>query len=116
MVGRGTFVSAVGADNPDKSELTPGLMAEAAIVTDSTAQCLAMGDLHHAIASGLTIEDLVRAELAEVLTGATQGRRSPEEIIIFDSTGTGLQDVAAAAAIYQRCAGRGVASVSLAGV
>jgi ornithine cyclodeaminase/alanine dehydrogenase-like protein (mu-crystallin family) len=116
MVGRGTFVSAVGADNPDKSELTSGLMAQAAIVTDSTAQCLAMGDLHHAIASGLTVESLVRAELAEVLTGATQGRRSPEEIIIFDSTGTGLQDVAAAAAIYQRCAGRGVASVSLAGV
>ena len=105
MVVPGTFIAAVGTDNPGKSEIAPRLMAASTVVTDVTAQCANMGDLHHAIAAGAMTEANVHAELAEVLVGARPGRRSPEEIIIFDSTGTGLQDVAAAAAIYERCTG-----------
>jgi ornithine cyclodeaminase/alanine dehydrogenase-like protein (mu-crystallin family) len=104
MVAPGTFIAAVGADNPDKSEIATGLMAQAKVVTDVTAQCAVMGDLHHAIEAGAMAVTDVHAALAEVLVGAKAGRTSPEEIIIFDSTGTGLQDVAASAAIYERCA------------
>lgn len=103
MIGPGTFIAAIGADNPHKNELTPRLMAEGKVVTDITEQCAEMGDLHHAIRAGAMIEADVLAELGQILTGATVGRTSREEIIIFDSTGTGLQDVAAAAAIYERC-------------
>jgi ornithine cyclodeaminase/alanine dehydrogenase-like protein (mu-crystallin family) len=109
MVSPGTFIAAVGSDNPDKSEVAPALMAAAKVVTDVTAQCASMGDLHHAIAAGAMSKADVHAELGEVLVGEKSGRDSPDEIIIFDSTGTGLQDVAAAAAIFERCAG--VASV-----
>lgn len=105
MVGPGTFIAAVGADKPEKSELTPALLAAAAVVTDVTTQCAEMGDLRHAIAAGAMSEADVRAELSELLIGEKAGRRSPDEIIIFDSTGTGLQDVAAAAIIYERCSG-----------
>lgn len=105
IINPGTFIAAVGADNPDKSEISPRLMAAATVVTDITAQCSTMGDLHHAIEAGDMTEADVHAELAEVLVGAGMGRTSPEEIIIFDSTGIGLQDVAAAAAIYKRCIG-----------
>lgn len=105
MVAPGTFIAAVGADNPAKSEISPQLMAAATIVTDVTTQCSTMGDLHHAIAAGVLTEADVHAELAEVLVGARSGRSTPQEIIIFDSTGTGLQDVAAAAVIYERCIG-----------
>jgi ornithine cyclodeaminase/alanine dehydrogenase-like protein (mu-crystallin family) len=99
----GTFIAAIGADNPEKSEISPALMAAATVVTDVTSQCAEMGDLHHAIVAGcMTLAD-VHAELGQLLVGAKSGRTDPEEIIIFDSTGTGLQDVAAAAAIYERC-------------
>jgi ornithine cyclodeaminase/alanine dehydrogenase-like protein (mu-crystallin family) len=50
----------------------------------------------------------VRAELADVVTGRKPGRESPEEIVVFDSTGTALQDVAAAALAYQRARASGV--------
>jgi ornithine cyclodeaminase/alanine dehydrogenase-like protein (mu-crystallin family) len=42
--------------------------------------------------------------------GRKPGRRSPDEITIFDSTGTALQDVAAAALVYENAdkTGRGV--------
>jgi ornithine cyclodeaminase/alanine dehydrogenase-like protein (mu-crystallin family) len=105
MVGPGTFVAAVGADNASKSEIDPMLMAAAKVVTDVTVQCASMGELHHAIAAGAMSKADVHAELAEVLVGEKSGRDLPDEIIIFDSTGTGLQDVAAVAAIYDRCVG-----------
>jgi ornithine cyclodeaminase/alanine dehydrogenase-like protein (mu-crystallin family) len=35
------------------------------------------------------------------------GRRSGDEIIVFDSTGTALQDVAAAAVVYERALASG---------
>lgn len=114
MVRPGTFIAAVGADSPDKSEIDPRLMATATVVADVRAQGVEMGDLHQAIAAGVMAEADVHAELAELLIGTKAGRTSPEEVIIFDSTGTGLQDVAAAAAIYERCRGDGsVRSVSL---
>src|SRR5262249_35275312 len=94
------FVAAVGADNPDKQELDPRLMAAGRVVTDITEQCAAIGDLHHALEAGVMARDEVHAELAELVAGHKPGRRSPEEITIFDSTGTALQDVAAAAVVY----------------
>jgi alanine dehydrogenase len=48
--------------------------------------------------------------LRQVVAGVRPGRLSDDEIVIFDSTGMALEDVAAAAAVYERAvrAGRGV--------
>jgi ornithine cyclodeaminase/alanine dehydrogenase-like protein (mu-crystallin family) len=102
MVRPGTFVAAVGADNEHKQEIDPQLMAQATVVTDLTEQACAIGDLHHAIDAGALSRADVHAELGEVVAGAKRGRSHEHEIIVFDSTGTGLQDVAAAAAVYRR--------------
>lgn len=109
-VAPGTFVAAVGADNEQKQELEPALMAAATIVVDSLEQCAAIGDLHHALAAGAVSLGQVHAELAQVVAGQKPGRRSAEEITIFDSTGVAIEDVAAAAAVYEKAmaAGRGV--------
>jgi len=98
-VSPGTFIAAIGADNPHKSEIHPDLMASAKVVTDLTSQAIAMGDLHHA--PGVA----VHAELGEILAGRKPGRESDAEIIVFDSTGIAIQDVAAAACAYQRAVG-----------
>jgi len=106
----GAFVAAVGADNEHKQELEPALMAAATIVVDSLEQCAAIGDLHHALASGAVSIGQVHAELSEVVAGRKPGRRSAEEITIFDSSGVAIEDAAAAAAVYEKAvaAGRGV--------
>ncbi|HET9766591.1 MAG TPA: ornithine cyclodeaminase family protein [Thermoanaerobaculia bacterium] len=108
-VSPGAFVAGVGADNEEKHELAPGLLARAAVVTDVLAQCERMGDLHHAIAAGALRREDVRAELGEVIAGRCAGRTSPDEVVVFDSTGMALQDVAAAVVVYERAvaAGRG---------
>jgi alanine dehydrogenase len=101
-VRAGAFVAAVGADNPLKQELDPGLLASNKVVVDVMEQCAAIGDLHHALAAGVMGKSDVYAELGAVVAGRTPGRTSEEEIIIFDSTGTALQDVAAARAVYEK--------------
>jgi alanine dehydrogenase len=114
FVGPGTFVAAVGADSPDKSEVDPRLMAGALVVADVLDQCAIMGDLRRAIASGLMTADDVHAELGDLVTGRMPGRTSAAQITLFDSTGTALQDVAAAALVYERASsGTGFASISL---
>jgi ornithine cyclodeaminase/alanine dehydrogenase-like protein (mu-crystallin family) len=104
----GTFIAAVGADNEYKSELFPELFPLAKVVTDITAQCAVMGDLHHAIEKNFMSADAVYAQLGEIIAGKKPGRISPEEIVIFDSTGTALQDVAAAAIVYEKAISKGM--------
>jgi ornithine cyclodeaminase/alanine dehydrogenase-like protein (mu-crystallin family) len=109
-VAPGAFVAAVGADNPDKQELDPGLLAASTVVVDVLESCAELGELHHALEAGLMTRAGVHATLAEVVAGRKPARRSPQEVIVFDSTGTALQDVAAAALVYERAseAGRGL--------
>ncbi|MEQ1619303.1 MAG: ornithine cyclodeaminase family protein [Terricaulis sp.] len=106
----GAFIAAVGADNPSKNEITPALMARSTVVCDSTAQCAAMGDLHHALEAGAVSREQVHAELSEVASGVKPGRLSAEEIVVFDSTGLAVQDAAAASMAYLRAQqeGRGL--------
>jgi alanine dehydrogenase len=72
------------------------------VVTDSTAQCAAIGDLHHAIAAGAMHVDDVRSELGLVAADPVRGRHDASEIVIYDSTGVAFQDVVAAALVYDR--------------
>jgi alanine dehydrogenase len=106
----GTFIAAVGADNEAKQELDPHLLAAGKVVVDSLEQCAVIGDLKLALQRGLMTRADVHAELGEVIGGRKPGRASAEEIIVFDSTGTALQDVAAAAIVYERAikSGRGL--------
>jgi len=98
----GTFIAAMGADSPEKQELDPLLMASSKVVVDILEQCERVGELHHALDAGVMHREQVHAQLGEIITGKKSGRTSPEEITIFDSTGTALQDVAAAAAVYEK--------------
>ena len=98
----GMFLAAVGADSPDKQELDTQLLATSTVVVDLLEQCMNVGELHHALADKIVSIDDVHAEMSAIVNGDKPGRTSRDEIIIFDATGTALQDTAAAAAIYSR--------------
>ena len=109
-VAPGTFIAAVGADSESKHEISRDLMKAGTVVVDVLEQCAAIGDLHHAIEAGRMSPDDVHAELQDVVSGRKRGRATQNEIIIFDSTGTALEDVAAAALVFNRSVslGRGM--------
>ena len=98
----GTFIAAVGADNEDKSELDPQLMATADIVVDSLSQASTIGDLHHALAAGTVTLDQVRGELGTLLSRSPYVPPDPRRTVIFDSTGVAVADVAAAVIAVRR--------------
>jgi len=105
----GQFFAAVGADSEEKQEFQPEVLRRALVVADIVAQAAAIGELHHAIAAGLMTAADVHADLGQIVTGQRPGRTSDEQIFVFDSTGTALQDVASAAMVYERAlqTGRG---------
>ena len=84
-------------------------VASATLVVDVLEQCAEIGELQHALAAGLLTREGVHAELGDVVTGRRPGRTRDDEITIFDSSGTALQDVAAAVVVYEsaRATGRG---------
>ncbi len=87
----------------------PSSSPRATLVVDVLEQCAEIGELQHALAAGLLTRDRVHAELADVVSGRRPGRTRDDEITVFDSSGTALQDVAAAVAVYEkaRATGRG---------
>ena len=101
MVRPGTFIAGVGADSEDKQELDPLLLAASTVVADLIDQCAKIGDLHHALEAKAMSRSDVHAELGELVAGLKPGRTREDEIVVFDSTGTALQDVAAAAVVYR---------------
>jgi ornithine cyclodeaminase/alanine dehydrogenase-like protein (mu-crystallin family) len=101
-VSPGTFVAGVGADNPEKNELAPSLLCGSRVVVDSLDQTAEIGDLHHALRAGALNREDVHGELWELVAGAKRGRHSDDEITVFDSTGVAIEDVAAAALVYER--------------
>jgi len=110
LVRPGTFIAAVGADNSDKSEIDPALYAKSLVVVDSLEQAAEIGDLRHALEAGAVAPSHVQATLGEVIAGSKPGRTDDDAITLFDGTGMGLQDVAAAVAVYRRAlvAGAGI--------
>ena len=108
----GSFVAAVGADNEHKQEIAPALLRTAVVIVDDLEQCARIGDLHHALDLGVMRRQDVRGSLDQVVAGKVPGRNSDDEIIIFDSTGVAIEDVAAAALVYERAmdAGAGLSS------
>lgn len=107
-IAPGTFIAAVGADNEDKQELEPEMLTSNKLITDIIEQCATIGELHHALDAGVITREGVHAEIGQVISRERSGRTSADEIIIFDSTGSGLQDVATASIVYEKAVDQGM--------
>ena len=106
-VAPGTHLSCMGTDTKGKQEVGPELVAAASVFTDEVAQSVSIGEAQHAVGAGLLDASAI-TPLGDVLIARHPGRRSPEEITLFDGTGVGLQDLAVAAVAVQRARERGL--------
>jgi len=68
------------------------------------------GDYLIAAKEGAIGPEHIRAELGEVLIGAEPGRISPDEVTVFKSLGLAIEDLAAAAHVYQKAQQQGEGS------
>ena len=97
----GQHVSLMGADGPGKAEIAVGELARGHVFCDDWEQASHNGELVHAVEAGAITRDDV-TQLGDVLAGTAPGRRSTDDITIFDSTGLAIQDLAIALAAMER--------------
>jgi ornithine cyclodeaminase len=104
----GTHLACMGTDTKGKQEVDPALVAAATVFADEVAQSITIGEAQHAIARGLIAEADI-TPLGRVINGDHPGRTSETEITLFDGTGVGLQDLAAASVAMARAVESGQA-------
>jgi alanine dehydrogenase len=96
----GQHASLMGADGPGKAEIAVEELARVRVFCDDWEQASHNGDLVHAVDAGAVSRDDV-IELGAVLAGDAAGRKTPDEITVFDSTGLAIQDLAIALAAIE---------------
>lgn len=100
MLPQNIFIAAIGADSPDKQELDPLIFKDARVVVDIKEQCASVGDLHHALKLNYVDQSKI-TELGDIVLNGLR-KEDHKGVIIFDSTGTAMQDTSLARIIYEK--------------
>ena len=109
---RGQHASLMGADGPGKSEIAVAELGRVRVFCDDWEQASHNGDLVHAIEAGVLARDDV-SQLGDVLIGTAEGRKSDDDITVFDSTGLAIQDLAIALAALESADELGLPAIPL---
>ena len=110
-IAPGTHINAMGSNQANRREIPPELVHRAdSIAVDSIEQArMESGDLLMALDDdGWSSPRIV--ELKDVVTGRVQARTAPEQITLFKSNGLAVEDVIAAAFVYERARAAGIGS------
>jgi len=99
----GVLVNAVGSNALDRAEIDVEVVtrADRVIVDSLEGAQQESGDLFPAIERGLLFWGMVRS-LSDVVAGFTPSRTHDDEIILFESQGLALEDLAVGSYLYQK--------------
>jgi ornithine cyclodeaminase len=102
-ISSGAHINAIGTYSPKARELDTQTMLDATLFVDRRESAVnEAGDYLIPAGEGVFGPEHIRAELGEVLIGTHPGRTSPQELTVFKSLGLALEDLAAAAHVYQK--------------
>ena len=97
----GTHLDLIGGFTPAMRETDDEAVRRACVFIDTEAALAEAGDLLDPLASGALRRQDIAGHLTGLCRGQVQGRRSADEITLFKSVGSGLEDLAAASLAYQ---------------
>lgn len=98
----GQHLDLVGGFRPDMRETDDDAVRRARVFVDTRAGALKeAGDIVQPLKAGIIAERDIQGDLFELARGAT-GRRDDDEITLFKSVGTALEDLAAARLVAER--------------
>jgi ornithine cyclodeaminase len=101
----GTHLDLVGAYNLSMRECDDEAIVRARLFIDTAAAKTEGGDVAVALNAGLIAEAAIEADLFELCRGVHPGRITAEEITLFKSVGTAIEDLAAAMLVWKRAQG-----------
>ena len=101
MIRKGTHITAMGSDTPEKQELDSAILKMAdRVVVDSIRQCLLRGEAFHALEAGLIQRERM-IELGAAIREPDLQRQSDDEITVVDLTGVAVQDIQISKAVWR---------------
>lgn len=103
----GSHLDLIGSFTPEMRETDDACFLGASLYVDTSEALQKSGDLLGPLSRGVFSADDVRGTLAELCRGAVPGRHSEDQRTVFKSVGTALEDLAAAALVFEGSAGRG---------
>jgi len=99
----GQHIDLVGAFRPDMREADDAVLGRARIFCDTRAGAMKeAGDLCDPLARGVITEQDVEADLFDLAQGRVSVQREVDDITLFKSAGTAIEDLAAAMLAYRR--------------
>ena len=108
----GTHVSGGGSFTPCAQEIGSEVVARARVVVEDRAAAMEeAGDLIVPVRQGVVPEDVVDADLGEIVNGAAPRGAAGRDLTFFKSVGVAVQDVAIAAEALRRAQARGAGLV-----
>jgi ornithine cyclodeaminase/alanine dehydrogenase-like protein (mu-crystallin family) len=105
----GVHINAIGAYNPQMSEIPLEAVARSKIITDQKSACLTeAGDLIKAIDAKVITENDLYAEIGEIVANKKTGRTNETEITLFKSVGNAMQDLVTANRVLENAIDQGI--------
>lgn len=103
----GVHVDLVGAYTPEMRESDDRVMVRAdRIFVDTLDGAMAeAGDVLQPLNDGVIAKDDIKGDLFDLTRGTQEGRQSDDEITVFKSVGTSIEDLAGAILAYERAVG-----------
>ncbi len=99
----GVHINAIGSYKPDMNEIDPEILRNGMVFLDDRLACLKeTGDLIIPLTAGIICEGNINGELGELISGAVSGRKTPEDITLFKSVGSAIQDFFIANEAYEQ--------------
>jgi len=110
-IAPGAHINAVGSSIAAARELDAATVAAASLFVDRRESTVnESGDYLFALREGaISGPEHIRAEIGEILTGRAKGRTSRDELTLFKSLGLAIEDLSAAAFLFEKASrlGRG---------
>jgi ornithine cyclodeaminase/alanine dehydrogenase-like protein (mu-crystallin family) len=97
----GTHLDLIGGFRPDTREADDEAVRRSRVFIDTEAAMSEAGDLTQPIAGGVLAASAIAGSLASLCADRAAGRRTDQEITLFKSVGSALEDLAAAILVYQ---------------
>ena len=98
---KGTHVDLVGGFTPKMREADDAAIKKARVYVDARTALKEAGDLVQPIRRKVISAAKVAGDLAELCRGEAKGRRKADEITLFKSVGTAVEDLAAAVMVWR---------------
>lgn len=103
----GAHVNSVGTARRDQREIDPETFARSAPIIVDTKEGV-LGEAGDAVAAKDVLATKDIYELSQLVCGKAEGRTTEDQITLFKSVGTGIQDIALAAVVYEKARARGL--------